>query len=222
MIAVGQYCERVDPGWFAEPLNTLSALAFLVAAVQIWRHVDRSAHREFWDFSLLSVLVGGAGITAMLWHGSGLPVFFWLNLLVISLLWGLFFTSFLVRLLGFGWGSVFLFWLLGFSIAVLLLSGWLFEPVIEEVGFFLLSALLVSGILLSRKQDPRYAREWVIAGGLLVVAFGFRAADSLLCEWVLVGTHWLWLLLTAGVLYLLVDGLVRTVYRRSLSGGESS
>ena len=31
------YCERLSPGLLAEPLNALSNLAFLYAALTIWR-----------------------------------------------------------------------------------------------------------------------------------------------------------------------------------------
>lgn len=34
---VDGYCERVAPGLWGEPLNSLSNLAFLVAAVLVWR-----------------------------------------------------------------------------------------------------------------------------------------------------------------------------------------
>ena len=31
------YCERLGPGFWAEPLNALTNLAFLIAALVMWR-----------------------------------------------------------------------------------------------------------------------------------------------------------------------------------------
>ncbi|WP_255375355.1 hypothetical protein [Saccharomonospora sp. CUA-673] len=34
---VDEYCERLEPGLLGEPLNTVSNLGFLLAAIAIWR-----------------------------------------------------------------------------------------------------------------------------------------------------------------------------------------
>ena len=39
MDAVDHYCERTDPGIWAEPLNALTNLAFIIAAWLLWHDV---------------------------------------------------------------------------------------------------------------------------------------------------------------------------------------
>lgn len=39
-------CERVRPGLIGQPANTLSSLAFVAAAVPVWRAADREADRD--------------------------------------------------------------------------------------------------------------------------------------------------------------------------------
>lgn len=46
------YCERVEPGLWAEPLNAVSNAAFLVAAIAVWMAGRQASTRT------LSVLIG--------------------------------------------------------------------------------------------------------------------------------------------------------------------
>jgi hypothetical protein len=44
--SVDIYCERIDPGFWAEPVNALTNLAFLLAAAFVWPRVrDRAMGR---------------------------------------------------------------------------------------------------------------------------------------------------------------------------------
>lgn len=36
---IDAYCERIDPGFWSEPINALTNLAFLVAALWVWPRV---------------------------------------------------------------------------------------------------------------------------------------------------------------------------------------
>jgi hypothetical membrane protein len=49
---VDGYCERVEPGLWAEPLNAVSNLAFLVAAIAVWLVAGNTRTRT------LAVLIG--------------------------------------------------------------------------------------------------------------------------------------------------------------------
>ena len=60
---VDGYCERVAPGLWGEPLNSLSNLAFLVAAVLVWRLAagDRTGR-------LLAGLIGLVFVASTTFH----------------------------------------------------------------------------------------------------------------------------------------------------------
>ncbi len=60
---VDGYCERVAPGLWGEPFNSLSNLAFLLAAVLVWRLAagDRAGR-------LLAVLIGLVFAASTVFH----------------------------------------------------------------------------------------------------------------------------------------------------------
>jgi hypothetical protein len=60
---VDSYCERVAPGLWEEPFNSLSTLAFLIAAVLVWRLAagDRAGR-------LLAVLTGLVFVAGTTFH----------------------------------------------------------------------------------------------------------------------------------------------------------
>ena len=69
-IAVMQYCERIGAGSRAEPVNALTNLAFLVAALAIaygLHHASRPL-RKTWDLWLLASLVAAVGVGSFLWQ----------------------------------------------------------------------------------------------------------------------------------------------------------
>ena len=61
------YCERLEPGLWAEPLNALTNLAFLAAAWASWSMVRHSATRSG-EVTLLLVLMVAIGIGSGLFH----------------------------------------------------------------------------------------------------------------------------------------------------------
>ena len=54
MVPVDLYCERTDPGLWAEPLNALTNAAFILSAVLLWQKLMPSGKHD----GRLRVLVG--------------------------------------------------------------------------------------------------------------------------------------------------------------------
>ena len=64
---IDNYCERLDPGFWAEPLNALTNLAFLIAAVAAWRLAVR--HNVLTtDIIVLIGLIAAVGIGSGAFH----------------------------------------------------------------------------------------------------------------------------------------------------------
>ena len=61
-------CEEIRPGWLGQPANALSSLAFVAAAVPIWR-VSRRPGRRAW--ALVAAASAFEGIGSVLYHGPG-------------------------------------------------------------------------------------------------------------------------------------------------------
>lgn len=208
------YCERDTAGWFAEPLNTVSGLAFFISAWQAWRQLEGARLREQWDLHLLAGLIGLVGVASMLWHASGIGWLHWFDAAAVTAFVLAYWQVFLVRVSRLGWAGLVVGWLLtgaGLALFYLLLPRLLLGSTLVYAPLLL---LLLAGIVMSMRVDRRLARDLFLASILFLLAMVVRAADLLLCEWVIVGTHWLWHLLTAGLLFVLVDGMIRHVRLR--------
>ncbi|MEY2473911.1 MAG: hypothetical protein QOK28_3240 [Actinomycetota bacterium] len=60
-------CERIRPGLIGQPANTASSLAFVAAAVPIWRNA--TGRRKAWRWVAAALAFEGVGSVA--YHGPG-------------------------------------------------------------------------------------------------------------------------------------------------------
>lgn len=88
-------CEPDVAGWLAHPGETVSALAYLVAAAIIWRETGPRAAGS--PARRLPVILGLVGTAALLFHASFAALFQRLDLAMIPLLTGLLLSSALVH-----------------------------------------------------------------------------------------------------------------------------
>lgn len=67
---VDAYCERTGPGLAAEPLNAVTNLAFLIAALALWRLVrgDRGQQAAPASLATLAVLLAVIGLCSLAFH----------------------------------------------------------------------------------------------------------------------------------------------------------
>lgn len=213
-MSVSPYCERTEPGWFAEPLNTITGLAYLVASWQAWKQLQRERWREQWDLHLLAGLIALVGMSSMLWHASGAAGLFWLDVAAVAAFAVVYWSVFLIRVPRFrlaGVGATWLVTILGLVLFYFFVPG---ATAGTTLGYLPMLAILLAAVLLTLRIDRRLVRDLVLAAALFGFALVVRGLDLVLCDWAVVGTHWLWHLLTAGLLFVLVDGLLRHVRLR--------
>jgi len=203
------YCEREGPGWFVEPLNTASGLAFFVSAWQAWKQLDRARWREQWDLHLLSGLIALVGVASILWHASGIAWTQCLDAAAIAAFVIVYWSVFLARIQALKPFAIFGAWLITVAGLVGLLAAVPLDAFAGTFAYLPLLALLIVGMGLAFRIDRRLGRDLLLATAIFVLALVVRALDLLLCDWAVVGTHWLWHLLVAGLLFVLVDGLIR-------------
>jgi hypothetical protein len=212
---VDDYCERTGPGLWGEPFNSVSNLAFLVAAIALWVLLRRS--RGLGDrpaqVAALPVLVALIFLGSTVFHlvatgwGASLDSgFIGVFLLYYVALYAHLFGPLPWRL---AWLATPVF--LVFTVVVSLVARALD---LAAPGMYLaafLGLVAMAGLLFwSRRPELRPAAwEFVVAAELFAVSLAFRTIDSSVCGLVPVGTHFLWHLLNGATLYLVSRTAIR-------------
>jgi len=205
------YCERLGPGFWAEPVNAATNLAFIVAAVVGWRLFTRRGGDDL-AIAWLVVVVTAVGIGSFLFHTVATVWAALADVLPITL----FILSYLALVLRRGFA---LPWWAALALTVVFLpvSSGVEAGVEALVGDALggsqgylpaLAALVVCGAWLARRGHA-LGRPLLVAAGLFAVSLTFRTLDMPLCPAVPLGTHFLWHLLNGVLLGWLIVSLVR-------------
>lgn len=206
------YCERAGAtGAWAEPLNLLTNLAFIVAAfalARLWRAVPGHRLRREWDIALLLFLLAVIGCGSAAWHYLPNRYSLLMDVIPIGLFINIYLLSGSVRLLRWRWrgalGLFVAFQGLSYLCETRLPPGMLGGSMMYAPAF---AALLFFTAILWHRGDIR-ARIVAAAAGLFTLSLSLRTLDMPLCGAFPLGTHFLWHLLNALVLYLLIRALM--------------
>ncbi|WP_455200005.1 hypothetical protein [Kaarinaea lacus] len=205
------YCERIAPGFWGEPFNLLSNLAFIVAGVFVGRFILRnrsSITGQIWDLGLLTALLFTMGVGSSLWHlfanswslyADTIPILLFINIYLLSSLFRLFSFSIFAGLTIFA-----VYHAVNSSIQSALPPDFLNGSI-----FYLPSWFFLMGITLFawRLKVAGY-RYYAYALVMFTVSLTFRTVDQSICDIIPTGTHFVWHLLNAVTLYLLMLGLI--------------
>jgi hypothetical protein len=207
---VDDYCERTGPGLWAEPLNAVSNVAFLIACgVLLWQLTRQRppASPAAWT---LAALIGVVGLCSLSFHTFATRFTGALDTLSIVVFILVALTLIAGRRYGWPWRRAWLvapaYVVLAVAVNALLVS---VGGVDTTLGGYLPALVVLIGLGLADRS-----RTLIIAGGVFVVSLTLRTLDGPLCSQVPIGTHFLWHLLNAVVLYLVatyVLGLGRRV-----------
>ena len=184
---VDGYCERTDFTYWSEPLNALTNIAFIIAALILWR---RSAGVPM--ARMLCAILFVIGVGSYLFHTHATR---WAALTDVGPI-GIFIVTYLFLVnrdavpMRWGWAALATAGFLPF-VSILL-------PILNEIPFVRISnlywtvpiLLLLYAGLLRRKTD--ITRGFVIGAALLSVSIIVRSLDEILCDLVPIGTHFLW------------------------------
>ncbi len=203
--AVDLYCERTTPALDAEPVNALTNLAFLVAAGIAWRlHARHPNPAAAGIIRALIAVTALVGLGSFLFHtvatrwaewGDIIPIVIFMLLFLWFVLDRFFGWSFWARLLG-----LLLFVAVTLALEVVLPRTALWGGALYVPALVLLIA--ISAVLYGRQHDAGEAM--FAAAGVFVLSFAARSLDQPICPIFRLGTHFLWHLLNATLLYLLL------------------
>lgn len=203
---IDHYCERTAQGLLNEPINALTNLFFVVAAVCFWRHAQKLSRGSIGlGNSVLAVLMVCIAIGSTVFHTFATPFAQSLDVLPIMTLQLVWLWLYLKRIMRVRPAARFVL-TLGYLFLSVVFS-MLPDPTPGSMGY--LGPLLVITLLGIYHKDhaPREPQLLYMMAGLFFVSLIFRSVDLASCQFVPFGTHFVWHILNAIVLY----GVCRTV-----------
>lgn len=207
---VDGYCERTGPEFWSEPVNALTNLAFVLAAVVVWPRL-----RGLRTGQVLAVNLGLIGVGSWLFHThanrlTGLmdvaPILSFILIYVFAAT-----RDFLgVRP-----------WVAGLAAMGFIPYAAATVPLFAMVpglgssaGYAPVPLLILIYAAWLWRRAPGTARGMAAGAAILILSLTFRTLDQPLCAAVPMGTHFLWHILNA-----LMLGWMIEVWRRHVTGG---
>ncbi len=225
---VYSYCERGgDPSFWAEPLNAISNGAFILAGlIAAWQLARaKRSDRALFEW-LLVALVLAIGVGSFLFHTFATVWSIPFDTVPISLFMLGYLGYALRRFARLPWVGVVLalalfYVTIRYAQSITCANELLpatraagkrcFNGTLGYTPAF--AALLIVGAVLAWQRHPA-ARYLLIAAGVFLAAMTFRTIDFEVCTWAVrgprgIGTHFLWHVLNAVVLYILLLAAIR-------------
>ena len=206
------YCERLDIGIWAEPINAVTNAAFIFAAIFMWLRCKNLVEGRILSFILFSIGCGSflfhtfAQTWAAILDGTAILIFILTYIFVANrrfLVW-----SKMVSLIG-----VILFFPYQLLLVSILSNIQFFGSSVQYIPVAIL-IFIYSGLL--RKSEPNLSRGLFIGAAILCLSIISRTVDEPLCSILSVGTHFVWHILNAIMLSWMIE-----ILRRHMLAGYS-
>lgn len=206
------YCERLDIGIWAEPINSVTNIAFILAAIIMWLRCKNLIEGKILSFLLFSIGCGSflfhtyAQTWAALLDVTAILIFILTYIFVANrkfLVW-----SKMVSFIG-----VILFFPYQLLLVSILSNIQLFGSSVQYIPVAIL-IFIYSGLM--RKSEPNLSRGLFIGAAILCLSIISRTVDEPLCSILSVGTHFVWHILNAIMLSWMIE-----ILRRHMLAGYS-
>ena len=206
------YCERLDIGIWAEPINAVTNVAFILASIFMWSRCKNLVEGRILSFLLFSIGCGSflfhtfAQTWAAILDVAAILIFILTYIFIANrsfLAW-----SKMVSLTG-----VILFFPYQLLLANILSNIQFFGSSVQYIPVAIL-IFIYSGLL--RKTEPNLSRGLLIGATILCLSIVFRIIDEPLCSILSVGTHFVWHILNAIMLSWMIE-----ILRRHMLAGYS-
>jgi hypothetical protein len=207
---VDHYCERLGTALTAEPINALTNLAFIVAGYAAWR-LYQSRRNATPDplLTALIVCVPVVGFGSMLFHTVATRWSEWGDVLPILIFMLLYLWLILRRWLGVSFRTSVLAEIIFLEVTYLL-EARVPSSVLWGGAMYLPTVfILVTLGIVSLRRHSATGRTFLGAVGVFLASFGSRTIDAVMCPFLPMGTHFLWHLLNALLLFMLVKAAIQ-------------
>lgn len=220
--SVDIYCERTSAAWDAEPLNALSNAAFFIAAWAAWRLQQRRPNAAFGGtIRALCMIIAVVGAGSLTFHTIATRWAEWVD--VIPILIFMIVYCWLILTAFFRWP----WWLKALATGLLVAATFYlesdsFERFLWGGAMYLptLVFMMVAGAGIWR-SNASAGKAFYAAAGLFMLSFAARTLDMPVCGAFPVGTHYVWHLLNATVLFLLVRIVILHAPAEEAEHGQS-
>ena len=206
------YCERSDIGIWAEPINAVTNIAFILTAIVMWLRCKNLVEGRILCFLLFLIGCGSflfhtfAQTWAAILDVTAILIFILTYLFVANRRF--FARSKMVSLIG-----VILFFPYHLLLTSILSNIQFFGSSVQYIPVAIL-IFMYSGLL--RKSEPNLSRGLFIGASILCLSIVSRTVDEPLCSIVSVGTHFVWHILNAIMLSWMIE-----ILRRHMLAGYS-
>lgn len=206
------YCERTDFTYWAEPLNAVTNVAFIIAALILFR---RSAGLPM--ARVLSVILFAIGVGSFLFHTHAT---IWASLADVAPI-GIFILTYLFATnrdmvpMG-GWMAV-------FATALFIPYAAAMVPVLNRIPFIAISnfywtvPLLLCGYAIFLRHRAGIAQGFLFGAALLSLSIIIRSLDEILCDAWPYGTHFIWHILNG----IMLGWMIHVYIRHMLATGRA-
>jgi hypothetical protein len=216
---VDSYCERLGPGFWAEPLNAATNAVFIAAslfALVLWRRAGARDWPALWLIAVTFIV----GTGSFLFHTFANRWSLLADVLPIAVFIYSYFLLAMRRYLGLGPGPALsvtvLFAAFNMSFGRLWLGILPGVTLNGSVGYIPAAlALLAVGIVCWVSGVREAGRALLAAACVFTLSLLFRSMDDTVCARMPAGTHFLWHLLNALVLGLLMKAVILHSSRKS-------
>lgn len=210
MREIDGYCERLGPGFWAEPVNALSNAGFVLAAlVMAWRLRGQAVPLARAMVAVLALI----GLGSFLFHTFAQAWAALADILPIAVFVLLYIYAVHRHVWAHGRGRSLVMVALFLPYAALSVPLFRLLPGLGGSAVYApVPLLIVIHALLLRPRAPATARGLALGAGLLILSIALRSLDLPLCPVWPLGTHPAWHLLNA-----LMLGWMIEVYRRHLA-----
>ena len=208
------YCERILPRLWDEPFNVLTNIAFLLVAFLLFRKLrtlSSSSVNNSLDLWILIGLVTAIGVGSATWHLLAAGWALWADRIPILLFISFFLVSCLVRMVNLSITTS-LVLLVIFHIINVFVQIHFPPPTLNGSVFYIPTFLFLITItfLLGSHHSLPVKSNFLIASVIFAIAIIFRSIDLAVCDSISIGTHFIWHLLIALTIYLLMTALIHT------------
>jgi hypothetical protein len=199
------YCERTDASFWAEPANALTNAAFLVAALAalaLWRRCARPGAPD-WPALALIVVVGAVGAGSFTFHTVATSGAVLADVIPIAA----FIYGYLLLAL-----RRFLHLCAAIAVAIVVAYAAAAVELVQlvpagalngSVGYVPALVALIAMAWMTRAMGS-IPRDLAGAATIFTLSLALRAIDAAVCDTIPLGTHFLWHILNAVVLYMLL------------------